>query len=162
MATSKHAKNYQEVNSVEYLEVKTRLAPCGLDCSRCADYEHGEIKATSVLLLELLGNYGRLAQMKSKAFPVLENYPQFRDVLSAFAGASCSGCRGDHILCPTRCSAKICHRENNVDFCFQCLNYPCNNQFYGKLRERWLSINDRMKEIGPEAYYEEQSKQPRY
>jgi len=42
------------------------------------------------------------------------------------------------------------------------LNYPCNNQFYGKLRERWLSINDRMKEIGPEAYYEEQSKQPRY
>ncbi len=111
---------------------------------------------------ELLGNYGRLAQMKSKAFPVLENYPQFRDVLTSFAGAACSGCRGDQVLCPTICEARTCHKENKVDFCFQCGKYPCENQFEGKLRERWLSINDRMKAIGPEAYYEEQSKLPRY
>ena len=147
---------------MEYPEAKARLAPCGLDCPRCADYAGGEIKKTSALLIELLGNYQRLAKMKSDAIPAFRGYDQFQEVLTSFAGAACSGCRGDQVLCPTRCEARTCHKENKVDFCFQCGKYPCENQFEGKLRERWLSINNRMKEIGPAAYCEEQAKLPRY
>ena len=43
---------------MDYSDVKSRLAPCGLDCSRCADYIHGEIKEVSTRLVDLLGNYG--------------------------------------------------------------------------------------------------------
>jgi hypothetical protein len=162
LSMSKIAMKIQGVNALDYIDVVARLAPCGLDCSRCADYEHGEIRKTSTLLIELLGNYQRLAKMKETAVPAFQSYPQFHDVLRSFAGASCSGCRGEHILCPIQCSARLCHKENGVDFCFQCVEYPCNKQFSGKLRDRWLFINDRMKEIGPESYYLEQVTQPRY
>ena len=147
---------------MDYSDVKFRLAPCGLDCSRCADYVHGEIKEVSARLIELLGNYGRLAVMKKGARPVFDHYQQFHDLLKEFSGAGCTGCRGDHVLCPIECSARFCHKENHVDFCFQCAHYPCDRQFSGKLRDRWLFINNRMKEIGPVAYYEEQANLPRY
>lgn len=147
---------------MDYADVKARLAPCGLDCSRCADYANGEIKEVSARLIELLGNYGVLAGMKKGAIPVFENYREFHEVLEELSKGGCAGCRGDHALCPIECSARFCHRENNVDFCFQCTRYPCDTQFSGKLRDRWLFINDRMKEIGPVAYYEEQAKRPRY
>ena len=49
------------VNPMDVAEARSRLAPCGLDCSRCADYEQGEIKEHSSRLLELLGNYQRLS-----------------------------------------------------------------------------------------------------
>lgn len=147
---------------MEYREAVTRLAPCGLDCSRCADYREGEISALSTRLRELLGNYRRLAAMKAGVKPEFAHYDQFVALLDAFSAAACSGCRGDHITCPLDCAAKTCHKDNGVDFCFQCGRYPCDKQFDGRLRERWRSINDRMKAIGVEAYYEEQNKLPRY
>lgn len=147
---------------MDYEEAKKRLAPCGLDCSRCADYDGGEIRELSNRLLELLGNYSILARMKERAIPAFEHYQEFHEVLKEFAGAGCSGCRGGSVLCPTVCSARFCHQEKGVDFCFQCPLYPCDRQFSGKLRERWLAINDRMKKIGPAAYCEEQAKKPRY
>lgn len=36
---------------MEYSEVLKHLAPCGLDCVRCADYEQGEIKKLSTKLV---------------------------------------------------------------------------------------------------------------
>ena len=147
---------------MDYSEAREKLAPCGLDCSRCADYEQGEIKQVSARLIKLLGNYQRLARMKEAVVPAFQHYSQFQAVLEKFAAAGCSGCRGDHVLCPTVCAARDCHKENQVDFCFQCTHYPCDKQFSGKLRERWLTINDRMKAIGPAAYCEEQAGLSRY
>lgn len=40
-------------------ETRTELAVCGLDCTRCADYENGEIKSLSVRLAYLLRGYER-------------------------------------------------------------------------------------------------------
>jgi hypothetical protein len=146
-----------------YDDVVERLAPCGLDCSRCADYEDGEIRQMSTKLLEALGNYKTLAKMKSDGNGVFEGYDQFDALLKTFSQASCSGCRGDHVICPvTTCSAKHCQIEKKVNFCFECDEYPCEKQFSGRLRDRWLSINDRMQAIGAVAYYLEQVKQPRY
>ncbi|HUW65281.1 MAG TPA: DUF3795 domain-containing protein [Spirochaetia bacterium] len=148
---------------MEYEEVLGHLAPCGLDCARCADYEHGEIKLFSQKLVQLLGNYGRLAQMKAEGMPMFNGYPQFKEILDGFTQASCSGCRGDNVQCPlTTCSAKTCSKEKGVDFCFQCSEYPCDKQFSGRLRDRWKQINDRMKEIGVVEYYYEQVNLPRY
>ncbi len=147
---------------MDYQEVITRLAPCGLDCSRCADRQDGEIGALSARLQELLGNYQRLAAMKAAGRPEFAHYEQFATVLAALARPACSGCRGDHVTCPLDCAARTCHREKGVDFCFQCGDYPCDRQFSGRLRERWQTINDRMKEIGPAAYCQEQAKLPRY
>jgi hypothetical protein len=147
---------------MEYQEVVGRLAPCGLDCHRCADYEEGEIRELSARLVELLGNYRRLASMKALSQPEFDHYDHFAAILRLFAQGRCSGCRGDHDVCPLNCTAKTCYKERGVDFCFQCGEYPCEKQFEGKLRERWRAINDRMRQIGPEAYYAEQSKLPRY
>lgn len=148
---------------MNYNDVVKCLAPCGLDCARCADYENGEIKQLSSSLLELLGNYERLAKMKKESNPVFDNYAQFADILNSLSQASCSGCRGDNVKCPlSTCSAKACQKEKNIDFCFQCDEYTCEKQFFGRLRDRWIYINDRMKEIGVVEYYLEQLKEPRY
>lgn len=147
---------------MRYEEVLKDLAPCGLSCSRCADYENGEIKQLSAKLLQLLGGYGRVAKMKEDSKSYFKGYPQFEEVLMAFTGASCSGCRGDNVLCFIDCHARNCYREKGVDFCFQCDEYPCEKQFTGGLRKRWLEKNDRMKEIGPVDFYMEQAEKPRY
>ncbi|GBF32955.1 hypothetical protein DCCM_2052 [Desulfocucumis palustris] len=148
---------------MEYNEVLKHLAPCGLDCGRCADYENGEIKQLSAKLLQAMGNnYGRVAKMKSGENIVFNNYRHFEEILTSFSLASCSGCRGEKNLCPIECAAKTCHKEKGVDFCFQCSEYPCQKQFSGRLRERWININNRMKEIGAVEYYFEQVQLPRY
>lgn len=100
--------------------------------------------------------------MKSGEKPIFTNYSQFEEILISFSQASCSGCRGKNVLCPIECTAKTCVKEKGIDFCFQCADYPCENQFCGKLRKRWMKINDRMKEIGVIDYYYEQLKLPRY
>jgi hypothetical protein len=146
---------------MEYKEAVTRLAPCGLDCSRCADYSGGEIQKLSVRLVDLLNGYLRVARMKKDIKPVFTGYPQFEEVLKSFTQAACTGCRGDKVLCPFECVARVCSREKGVDFCFQCGEFPCS-KIDTRIRERWLGFNLRMKVIGVEEFYQEQSRLPRY
>lgn len=147
---------------MEYQEAVKRLAPCGLDCSRCADYAGGEIRNLSTHLGELLNGYLRVAKVRESIMPVFNGYPQFQEVLKSFSQAACSGCRGDNVLCPIECVAGVCTREKGVDFCFQCEEFPCSKKIDIQTKERWLRFNLRMKEIGVEAFYEEQSILPRY
>lgn len=147
---------------MNYEDIVKCLGVCGLDCSRCADYAHGEVREHSIRLLELLNNYQRVATMKEDKNPVFRGYPQFEQILASFSQGVCGGCRSNGVQCPIQCHAKSCQREKGVDFCFQCHKYPCNQQFSGGLRERWIRINDRMKEIGVLEYYHEQAKLPRY
>lgn len=144
------------------MNITDKIAPCGLDCSRCADYINGEIKELSSRLRQLLEGYDRLAKIKEKMHPELKDFNQFQDILKVFAQASCGGCRSNDVKCPVDCHAKTCHKDRHVDFCFQCDDFPCNNQFKGKLRERWIEKNNRMKEVGIEQYYIEELKKPRY
>ncbi|NLY76068.1 MAG: DUF3795 domain-containing protein [Firmicutes bacterium] len=146
----------------EYNQVVQKLAPCGLDCSRCADFENGAIRELAAKLARLLKGYERLAKIKAEKNPAFADYEKFKDILNSFAEAACGGCRSDNVKCPIICHAQTCHKEKKVDFCFQCAEYPCEKQFEGKLRERWINMNDRMKEIGVINYYLEQSKLPRY
>lgn len=143
-------------------EFKDKLAVCGLDCARCADYENGEIKFLSARLADLLSGYERVASLKSEQNPLFNDYPIFLKFLKHFTQASCGGCRSKNLRCPIECHAKTCSQQKGVDFCFECSEYPCDKQFEGKTRDRWLKRNNRMKAIGIENYYLEQSKLPRY
>lgn len=147
---------------MEYSQVVQKLAPCGLDCSRCADYQNGEIKELGVRLLELLKGYERVASIKSELIPAFVGFDKFKEVMKIFADASCGGCRSDNVKCPIDCHVKTCHKEKKVDFCFQCNEYPCNKQIDERLTSRWIEKNNRMKEIGLLSYFIEQSKLPRY
>jgi hypothetical protein len=146
---------------MHYDEVIKYLAPCGLDCNRCAGYEQGEIRQLSLKLIELLGGYRRLAKLRAETDPEFVGYPQFEEVLAALSQSACGGCRSDNSQCPITCALKVCHKEKNVDFCFQCVDYPCEKQ-PGFLRKIWKKNNDRMKEIGVVEFYYEQFKLPRY
>ncbi|HER23747.1 MAG TPA: DUF3795 domain-containing protein [Candidatus Atribacteria bacterium] len=145
-----------------YDEVVRKLAPCGLDCSRCADYQDGEIKELSTKLLNLLGRYDRLAELKSTIIPTFKSYSKFKELLELFAQVSCGGCRSENVKCLINCHAQTCHKDKKVDFCFQCEEFPCDKQCERKIRERWIANNQRMKEIGVVNFYTERSKLPRY
>lgn len=147
---------------MEYKEAVRRLAPCGLDCSRCADYAGGEIQKLSIRLSELLNGYSRIAKIREDINPILAYYPQFEEILKSFAQAACSGCRGSNVLCPIECAAGQCTREIGVEFCFQCEEFPCSKQIDPHTQERWQKYNQRMKEIGVEEFCHEQSRLPRY
>ena len=61
------------------------------------------------------------------------------------------------------CAARTCFAEKGVDFCFQCDEYPCSRNSYPDLLARkWRANNERMKEVGVEAFYEESLQHPRY
>lgn len=146
----------------DYRTILQELAPCGLDCSRCSSYNEGNTKKLSTALLDVLGNYERVAARLAGFVPVLKNYPEFKEVLVFFTQGSCPGCRPGGGQFPP-CAARNCFREKGVDFCFQCDEYPCTrNKYDPGLTARWRRMNDRMKEVGVEQFYREQKGQSRY
>jgi len=147
---------------VEYAEVVRRLAPCGLDCSRCLDHEGGEIRRLATRLIDLLGDYERVALLKADAEPAFRRYPEFRALLAKIAEGPCGGCRSGRLHSPVACAVRACSGEKGVDFCFQCRDFPCGTGLSVPLGERWKTRNERMREICVEAFYEEQSARPRY
>jgi hypothetical protein len=147
---------------MNYDDILDRLAPCGLDCGKCAGYSNGEISEHSRKLLQLLGNFDRYAAKFSRFLPVFENYPQFREMLQHFCQASCVGCRNGSGANPN-CGVIPCYRAKDVDFCFQCDEFPCDKTgFDPDLWERWIRMNTRIKEIGVEEYFKETRELPRY
>jgi len=147
---------------MDYQVILKELAPCGLDCSRCSSYNEGEVKKLSTELLDTLGNYERVAARLAGFVPALQHYPEFKEVLVFFTRGSCPGCRSGGGQFPP-CSARSCFKEKGVDFCFQCDEYPCaRNEYDPGLMTLWRKMNDRMKEVGVEKFYEEQKEKPRY
>lgn len=148
---------------MEYWEILNVLAPCGLNCRKCYAHTEGSIKAYSIKLQEALGAFDRYAQRFSTLVgPVFGNYPSFKELLSYFAQVGCKGCRKG--TCEfANCGVINCHKEKGVDFCFQCDEFPCEKtNFDPDLKRRWIQMNNRMKEVGVEAYYDEVKDLPRY
>jgi hypothetical protein len=148
--------------TVTYDIVLGRLAPCGLDCTRCVAYVDGDVKRLATELGEALVGYEKMAARMAGFVPALAHYGEFADVLAFLKNGSCTGCRAGGSTAPF-CAARTCFREKGVDFCFQCDEFPCTrNQYPDSLRERWLAYGRRMQEIGAEAFCEEQLAKPRY
>ena len=61
------------------------------------------------------------------------------------------------------CGVRPCHQKKEVDFCFQCEEFPCENtHFDGNLHKRWIELNNKIREKGVESYYLESKDKPRY
>lgn len=147
---------------MKYKEILNHLAPCGLSCRKCFAYVHGEIGMHSRELKKWLGNFDIYAERFSAFQPEFKNYPSFKKMLSLFAEPNCKGCRQGTCLWPN-CGVMKCYQKKGVDFCFQCDEFPCEKtNFDPHLKRRWIQMNNRMKKIGVEAYYEETKDLPRY
>jgi Protein of unknown function (DUF3795) len=149
-------------DELTYEEILDRLAPCGLDCHRCVMCVDGVIKRSAGELAAALEGFQNMAPRAAARATVLAGYQQFAEVLALFAEASCTGCRSGGATFPF-CSARTCFKEQGVDYCFQCSEYPCTrNEYPENFQERWRANNDRMREVGVEQYYRESLQQPRY
>lgn len=132
------------------------LAPCGLSCRKCLNKKDGEIANISRKLAELFGdNFEQYADRFSTFNPEFKNYKSFRSFVDFLGNAECSGCRNGN-GCYPGCVTVACTREKKIYFCFECLEFPCAKvNFDPDLKKRWILMNLRMREIGPEKYYEE-------
>lgn len=147
---------------MEYDEILDYLAPCGLSCHKCLGYIKGDIAFHSKKLQDLLGNFDTYAERFSSFLPVFKNYPSFKKMLSHLAAPDCIGCRKGGCKYPT-CGVAKCYQEKGVDFCFQCDEFLCEKtNFDPHLNARWIKMNNRMREIGVESYYEETKDLCRY
>lgn len=145
-----------------YDEILDHVAPCGLNCRKCFACKAGEIAEHSHELKRLLGNFDIYAERFSAFIPEFGDYPFFKRMLHHFVEADCQGCRNGTCKYPN-CGVVACYKDKDVDFCFQCRDFPCDRtNFDPHLEKRWLKMNERMKEIGVEAYFEETRDDCRY
>ena len=147
---------------MEYQDILENLAPCGLSCRKCFANSQGDIAMLSAQLRERLGSFDVYAERFSAFLPAFEDYPPFKELLAYLAQGHCDGCRGGTCLYPN-CGVTTCYQDKGVDFCFQCDEFPCDRtNFDPHLERRWRQMNERMGEVGVEAYYEESKDLPRY
>lgn len=148
---------------MEREELMKRLAPCGLFCGNCVAFSGGAIQEHAQGLGEKLGeNFHAYAERFAAMNPLFASYGQFRELLDWLAQGSCSGCRGAGCLF-TACRVTECVREQSVDFCFQCAEFPCDRHAMPPgLAERWKANNEKMRDMGVEAYYDAFKDKPRY
>lgn len=150
---------------MDYNNILNSLGPCGLNCSKCFAFKGGDISKFSAQLRNALGNFDVYAERFVELLdePEFKNYPTFKLMLNHFSNAQCNGCRKDRCKLFLNCKVKDCSKEHNVDFCYQCDEFPCTKHgFDDHLKKRWISIQNNMKENGIEAYYNEIKDKPRY
>jgi hypothetical protein len=150
---------------MDYETIKEALAPCGLSCEKCFAHQNGDIRLYSLKLKESLGNFDgyakRFETMLDK--PIFKNYLEFKEMLDYLASENCQGCRNEQCRLFKNCGVRGCQQEKLVDFCFQCDEFPCSRtNFDERLYKIWVLINEKMKKIGLEKYYEETVSRPRY
>lgn len=149
----------------QYGFIKKRLAPCGLHCGRCFAFTDGDISTYSKQLKASLGDFdvyaARFVDLLND--PIYLKYPGFKDFLAHLSLGSCKGCRAERCKLFKSCNVRACSEAKRVDFCFQCNEFPCaHTGFDEHLYKRHVNINERMKEIGVEMYYEEVKELSRY
>ncbi|MCP4744693.1 MAG: DUF3795 domain-containing protein [Desulfobacteraceae bacterium] len=58
---------------------------------------------------------------------------------------------------------RACHQAKGIDFCHACGDFPCNNTGFNEhMHRRWIELNEHVRKVGIEKYYEQTKDQPRY
>ena len=89
----------KQMKSTKYFSL---TAPCGIDCSTCQCYK---------------------AKDDPKLLAYLAALPAFKN-----SSLPCKGCRSVEGKCPALggiCATYTCTLEHQVDFCFECPEFPC-------------------------------------
>ena len=141
------------------------LAPCGLSCEKCFAHVNSEIRQYSRQLKEKLGNF----EIYAKHFetlvgdPIFKKYPDFKAMLDYLASADCLGCRNENCKLFKSCGVRACHQRKQIDYCYACDEFPCDHTGFDEhLLQRWIKINERIRQMVIEVYYAQTHKQPRY
>ena len=151
-----------EVFYMNYEKTIAEFSPCGKDCSRCVSYKDGEVVRLSTALKAALTNFEHKAKQQRDFNPLFNSYSDFITLLDYFSNGQCEGCRYTATPSPG-CSIRACHKEQQVNFCAECKQFPCSPQMYTpRLIEEWLSNNKRIQENGISSFYEEEKAKPRY
>lgn len=150
---------------MDYEQIKASLSPCGLSCETCFAHVDGDIRRYSLKLKEKLGNFAPYAQRFETLLgnPIFKKYPDFKEMLDYLASENCRGCRKEQCKLFKNCGVRPCHQEKQIDYCFQCDEFPCNRtNFDEHLNKRWVRINEKIRETGLEPFYEKSKTRPRY
>ncbi len=150
---------------MEYEQILSALAPCGLSCEKCFAHVDGDIRMYSRKLKEKLGNFDAYAKRFENMLdePVFKKYPDFAAMLDYLSSENCHGCRNEQCKLFKNCGIRPCHQEKHVDFCFQCDEFPCaKTNFDESLYKAWVLINEKIRKTGLEQYYEKTRNRPRY
>lgn len=146
-------------------KVKESIAPCGLCCETCFAHVDGDIRKYSLKLSEKLGNF----HINAKRFetllddPIFSKYPAFKEMLDYFASENCKGCRNEQCKLFKNCGVRGCHQEKQIDFCYQCDEFPCEKtNFDSGLYKGWVIINEKIRVMGIEKYCEAAGSRSRY
>jgi hypothetical protein len=145
--------------------IEASVAPCGLNCEKCFAHVDGDIRKHSRKLKALLGNFHNYAQRFERLLdqPILGKYGDFKEVLDYFASENCRGCRKEQCKLFKDCGVRPCHQEKQVDYCYQCDEFPCDRtNFDEPLYSAWIKINEIIRTSGLEKYYQLTSDRPRY
>jgi hypothetical protein len=145
--------------------LKDKFGPCGILCEKCFAFEKGPIRFHAEMLKNNLGEFDNYAKRFVVLLnnPVFAKYPDFKELLNLLASNNCQGCRKQKCHLFKGCKVKDCHHYKNVDFCYQCSEFPCEETgFDDNLKQRWIKINNRIIEIGLEDYYAEVNDKSRY
>jgi C_GCAxxG_C_C family probable redox protein len=143
--------------------IRARLAPCGLSCGHCLAYSGGPVQEAAAKLKQGLGpNFGPYAERFAAMNSVFKDYEGFSRLLDFFETGSCTGCREQGCLFQA-CKVPECVREHKVDYCFECGEFPCDKHGMPEpLAGRWRANNEKMAEIGVEAWFAGCLARPRY
>ena len=133
------------------------LSYCGIYCGGCPMYTR-EISHASDKLEQLTSQVG-FDQM-AEFSPDMAWYPEFKQKLTWIkANIICDGCRGDGRQYHRGCTLRECTKAKGIDFCINCDNYPCGTVEEFKTQSPFFQGNmERIREIGVEAFIEEQIK----
>lgn len=146
-------------------EIKESIAPCGLCCETCFAHVDGDIRALSLKLREKLGNFHHNAKRFATLLenPIFSKYPEFKEMLDYFAAENCRGCRNEQCKLFGNCGIRKCHQEKQIDFCYQCDEFPCEKtNFDPGLHKAWVIMNEKIRRIGIEPYCEAARTRCRY
>jgi hypothetical protein len=146
-------------------DLSNKFGPCGLLCEKCFAFQNGTIRHHAQQLKDCLGNFDNYAKRFTTLLnePIFEKYPDFKELLNYFSSGHCQGCRKQECHLFKDCNVKQCYKVQKVEYCYQCSQFPCDNTgFDENLKLRWLKINDRIREVGLESYYNEIKDKPRY
>jgi len=146
-------------------KIKDTIAPCGLCCETCFAHVSGDIRKYSMKLVEKLGNF----HINAKRFetllddPIFKKYADFKEMLDYFASENCKGCRNEQCKLFKDCGIRVCHQEKQIDFCYQCDQFPCDKtNFDPGLYKGWVAINEIIQKKGIETYCEKARVRHRY
>ncbi len=146
------------------------VAPCSMFCSTCTGCKYGDISFHATELLRLLEGHEEFLDknLKAQYRDRLEEFRIFQKRLKKLAHPKCGGCRnGGASGCSINgCIIPECVKEHNVNCCGECSEFPCDKVKEAGFKEttikKWLDGSSKIREVGIEAYYQENKDIPHY